>query len=327
MINKSSTICFAFDRLIISNPLSRKRVKVDKYTCAKMILQKNLDLDVPTDTSNVELTYSKDEDDLQHWEKRNWSISLCYYLWSRIGHLYDKGENYKDLQKERVKSYVQSEGLPKDKSTLSDSAISLDVNDIDLPIINLNTVLVARGSVMVTPMRTVSKKTLSSILWDGLSRVRENRKDSIENNPLYALDSFGIGFDFYLCIYSVDGLENGIYFYDVEHHKLDLVEYMEEKALRTKMYLIQVEQSTCNKSSFAIIITANFARYQWRYRHEAALKYLYINCGQVAHNPILVTTAHGYKTHISPAIMDSLAMNLLKLDGSSYQAMYILSVG
>lgn len=329
MINKKSTLCFAFDKPMISNSLSKKRVKMDRKTCANLILGKELSEEATEALAETGLNKSIEaiNDNMYIWEKKNWSISLDYHLWSRKDHLFDKGNNYKKLQEELVNQYIMKDGLPNDKKVAGINSMVLSKDNIDLPIRSLSSVLVAREAVLATPRRTVPQSIFSSILWHGLEQVRRNRGNNIEAQPLTAVDSFGVAFDVYLTVYSVDGLESGIYFYDLEQHKIDLIQSIAEDDLRSKMYDVQVEQKAPRTASFNIMLVANFDRYQWRYRHEAALKHLYINCGQILHDPMLVATCFEYKTHISPAIMDTIILDLLKLNGVSHQAMYILSIG
>lgn len=51
-----------------------------------------------------------------------------------------------------------------------------------------------------------------------------------------------------------------------------------------------------------LILSVEFERYQWRYRHERALRNLYVETGRIAHHLLLQATAHGLGTHILYAL-------------------------
>ena len=247
-------------------------------------------------------------------------------MWTRKNHLLDKGDTFEDSQKKVLESYVNEDGFPRPIKKTERSIITLG-EGCKIPFKTVSTVLQKRMSVRSCPARAVPKEEVSAVLYQGTQLLRINRKNDLEEDILSAVDSFGAAFDVYLCIYNVDGLASGIYFYDIQTTDLDLVKSVDESTLRKEMYKAQTEQIIAHNASYAVFLVAEFERYQWRYRHEAALQHIFINAGQIMNPLILISTNFGHFTHISPAINDKLINNIMGHSEINHQTVYILSAG
>jgi SagB-type dehydrogenase family enzyme len=326
----------AYDKPLILNHYTKTKAVIDKESLIKLISETNDK--APLIDNLVKLKILSGERDkldnkslaaINHWRKRNWELSLFYYLWSRTGHLVDKGKEYQENQVRTISSYLQEKEIPKEVKP--SSILSIPLNEkTPLPNKSIGQVMQEREAVRATPVRTIPIETLSSILWHGFNTLRDYRINhgNIEANPLDAVESFGSAFDVYLCVYTSDILGAGVYYYDITNNTLEYVIPIKDvNVFRTKMYNAQVEQKIAFTASTSILLVCDFARYQWRYRQESALRQIYINCGQITHPLMLLSAAYDYKTHISPAIMDSLALEIVGLPKEKYQVMYVLSIG
>lgn len=318
------------DRPVIYNPISNTRAEIDKESLARVILSINTNQELNSALRKSgfieENTDDNYADDIEHWIKRNWLHSLKYYLSTRTDHLEDRGEQFEANQINVLSQYIESDGLPPNFRKKNGRSIELG-KGLTPPDRSIAQVLNKRTSVRSCPKRRLSLAEVSSILYNGTHLLRENRKKTIEDNILNAVDSFGAAFDIYLCVYDVEGLESGIYFYDLQSTHLENIKYVEQHLLREQMYKAQTEQIIAHNASYAIMLVAHFERYQWRYRHEAALQHIFINAGQIMHPFILIATQFSHATHISPAINDSLMNKILDHDASEFQTVYVLSAG
>jgi nitroreductase len=79
----------------------------------------------------------------------------------------------------------------------------------------------------------------------------------------------------------------------------------------------------------SFLFTADFERYQWRYRHSRALRNILMDLASLAHRLILATTALEHDNFLSPAIADQEAEELLNIDHREFEeaALYVVSVG
>lgn len=332
---KGIKINMGYEKPIISNFYTKNKAIISKELLIKLIMQSDDIEPLVEDLAKSELlTTDQNKPNkeslelIDHWKKRNWELSLFYYIWSRTGHLSDKGKEYKKKQADTVISYLNESQIPKEHKPKSIKSVQLD-KKLPLSQKSIGQVMQEREAVRATPLRTIPLEVLGSILWHGLNTVRGYRTDynNIEANPLDTVQSFGTAFDIYICIYTSDSLSPGIYFYDIINNQLELTKPMEINELRAKMYHAQVEQKVAYTASVSILLTCDFARYQWRYRQESALRQLYINCGQIVHPLMLLATSYNLKTHVSPAIMDSSMLKIIDLPKEKYQVLYILSIG
>lgn len=328
--DENITINLGLEKPLISNAVSKVKAYIGKELLVELILGGKKSNEFCSKLKDTGFINNEVDDstkaEIEHWYKRNWTLSLNYYLWSHTSHLFDQGSNYKEKQIKAIESYLELDGMPVGPRIASNISINLGKLE-PLPKRSLGDVLLEREAVLATPIRSIKLSEVNSILWYGLKEFREFRKLEIEENLINAVNSFGAAFDIYLCIYTVDSLKSGIYFYDSVKHEIELVKGIKLPELRAKMYECQFDQKAAHTASFSIMLVSHFERYQWRYRHEAALRQIYINCGQIMHPLMLLSTLYNYKTHISPAISDSLALDLVGLDKAEFQVMYILSIG
>lgn len=309
--------------LLVSNSSSNKKWRIDRNSLYKLILNPT-----SSDTLSI-LSVNLDNDtiaNIEHWQKRNWGLSLNYYLWSITGDLTDNGKDYEEKQKEVLQEYI-TVSSPIEPNIVHNNAIKLP-SPTATSKMSLGEVLFNREALLATPKRNISQEDLSYILENGLSEYTKHQKLDIKDDILNAVNSFGTAFDILIIIYNVDGLNPGFYFYNPKNHAITPYKlYDDLEMLREQMYTIQIDQLAAKTASFAIALVCHFERYQWRYRHEGALKHLYINCGQIFQRAMLYCSSLDYKTHLSPAIKDSDILDLIGFDRTKYQVMSILSIG
>jgi SagB-type dehydrogenase family enzyme len=164
---------------------------------------------------------------------------------------------------------------------------------------------------------------LSNVIAHGLDDVRTNRLLA-KQDELEWLRSHGTAFDLYVVAYRVDDLTPGAYRYDFIDHTLQLVRPGD---LRSEMSAILVGMRAPETAAFTLILAADFAQYQWRYRHERALRHLYMSAGRSGQRLLVAAQAYGLGTLPTPATRDAATCDLLRLDPRVSTPLYTLTMG
>lgn len=259
---------------------------------------------------------------IDHWQKYNWTYALDYYLWSRRWEFFDEGVNYQNRQEDALRSFLTEEGSPSArKAGIEGQSLAPFA---ELPDDPLGKVLFRRAAAQDLPERQLSQAHLSSILWHGLKSIRKYRHPNAEINLREFLRSFGSAFEIFFAAYNIEGLTPGIYFYDVSEHTIKVVR---EGNFRNLLQKCLIGQSGPLTAACTLLFVAEFHRYQWRYRHERALRDLYLHVAWLAHHVILVATAYHLAIQMTPAVQDSAILDLLALDRVREQVLYTLSIG
>jgi len=324
------------DRVVVSDPLQHRR--------GSLPVQALLDLVAPKGTDRVPQQQGLQAElaargwlpsgpvrpgvvrGLRLWWSRGWHPSLSYYLWSRHRTFVDESDADGDVRRDAVRRYL-AEGTPDDepaRTAPDDGGV-----DVALPPAgalradaDLGAVLLARRTTRAYARRPVDAATLSSILAHGLADTRGNH--GTKSDELAWLRSHGSCFGVYVVAYGVDGLHPGVYRYDVVTHSVRLVHAGD---LRADMCSILVGMRAPETASFTLVLTADFEKYQWRYRHERALRHLYMSVGRVAQRLLIVAQAHGLGSLPTPATRDSDTCALLRLDPVRTTPLYTLTMG
>ncbi|GAC44502.1 nitroreductase family protein [Paenibacillus popilliae] len=76
-----------------------------------------------------------------------------------------------------------------------------------------------------------------------------------------------------------------------------------------------------------IIISVNYTRKQWRYRHERELRNTYITSAQICQKFLLAATKNNLFCNVTPANRDRKIIQLLSLDHLQEQVLYTINVG
>jgi SagB-type dehydrogenase family enzyme len=274
-----------------------------------------------------------------HWVARNWTWSLPLYLFSRgVAFADEKDGHDAGIRREVLGGYLRHSRPPAPQAP--------DGPRLPLPVPSespgalarsLGDVLASRRSVPRPGARPLPLSELGDLLWAALPRLRDSLAvaQDYERDPVALLTSLGCAFDLYLVAYDVTGLDPGVYRYlPVEHEligrPLDGAPGPEPAtdtaALRELMRRVLIGQPAPLTAAASVCVVAEFERYQWRYRHERALRLLYIDAGRVMAYLQGTATAFGKSTHITPAARDSRAAEFFGYDPASRQLLYSLSL-
>lgn len=129
--------------------------------------------------------------------------------------------------------------------------------------------------------------------------------------------------EIYPVIHNVDGIESGIYHYNVKEHKLELLEVGDKREIISDLTFNQDWQS---KSAVHFIVTAVFDRTRFKY-YERGYRFVMIDSGHMMQNMYLVSTAMNLGVAGLGGFYDDEINTLLDIDGVNEAAIYMSLVG
>jgi SagB-type dehydrogenase family enzyme len=177
-----------------------------------------------------------------------------------------------------------------------------------------------RRSVRNFAGRPVSNVELSNLLWSAQGITARQRNFGFRAAPsagaLYPMET-------YLVVNRVQGLEPGIYHYEIESHSLARLKKGDFRDAVTRAAL---DQETMGAADIVFIWSAIFAKSKWKYR-ERAYRYIYIEAGHIAQNLALAATALGLGSCPVGAFIDDEMNNMLGLDGINESVIYTNALG
>ena len=129
--------------------------------------------------------------------------------------------------------------------------------------------------------------------------------------------------DIYISVNRVEGLEKGIYYYDSLEHELVFVNHNDLSEISKE---VSGYAAMLDTAAFTFILGANFWRNQWKY-HERGYRVILIDCGHVAQNLHMMSTAYDLGSCCLMGFVDDELNKLLGLDGIVEHSMYLITVG
>ena len=158
----------------------------------------------------------------------------------------------------------------------------------------------------------------------GFARTRPYHIPNAAADIRNLLQGCGCAFDPYIAVFNVENVESGIYYYSVSTERLSMLKLRDFRAAVCNS-LIGHEQAF--NAACTIFLVVDFPRFQWRYRHERALRNLYADVGRMAQYFILISTTFDVRNHITPAVNDDELGKLLSLDLETKQVFYSITLG
>ncbi|TNF98640.1 MAG: SagB/ThcOx family dehydrogenase [Gammaproteobacteria bacterium] len=130
-------------------------------------------------------------------------------------------------------------------------------------------------------------------------------------------------FEIYPIVHNIEGLEPGIYHYDVRRHQL---ERLMTGDIRREITAAGLQQEMLGEAAVVFILTAIFDRSRFKYG-ERGLRYIYMEAGHISQNIALQATSLGLGSVPMGAFLDEAVNHLLGLDGEQEAAIYLHPVG
>ena len=166
----------------------------------------------------------------------------------------------------------------------------------------------------------ISSSELSQLLWATQGVTKRVRGYAFRTAPsagaLYPVDT-------YVIVHRVEGIEPGVYRYQLEDHQLEgVVEGRYDRSLTDAA----LGQRFAGNAAVAFIWTAVIERSKRKYRARA-YRYIYIEAGHIGQNLQLAAQAMGLECCHIGAFLDDEVNALVGADGAEETAVYLGVVG
>lgn len=259
----------------------------------------------------------------KHWLDRGWHPSDQSYIASRRWQYADTTDSGDQVRSQTIEGYVRTGGAPPQEVLPDVPAVPLGEPPVPGSR-SVGALLAGRRSGRAYVPQPTPLPLLSGLLWHGLADIRVRRERTSPDQPLSYLDSFGSAWDCYVTAYGVDSLPEGAYRYDLTRHQLLSVRPGNHREAMSD--ILQGMRSPAT-AAWTIGLVADLPRYQWRYRHEHALRRLWFEAGLIGQELIVLGASYGLSTLVTPAQKDRPYLSLHQLDDRRYTAVYTLTMG
>jgi SagB-type dehydrogenase family enzyme len=258
------------------------------------------------------------------WIKHDWVMSLGCYLWSMRNEFVDHGRDYDTLRVQALNQLLAREPLPLPRPVTTDEATQLPA-PAELPSgPSVGDVLARRRTATRFRQMPLPGEVFSGLLHHGFRHSRRFHVPDVAGDVRNILQGCGFAVDPYVAAYNVEGLQPGIYRYSVFDDRLAL---LSPGCFRSQISHALIGHHEAKTASFTVLLVAEFERFQWRYRHERAIRNLFVDVGRMAQFFILVATAYDLACHLTPACRDASMSKLLNLDPNRQQVLHTVTVG
>ena len=122
---------------------------------------------------------------------------------------------------------------------------------------------------------------------------------------------------------NVEGLDRGLYHYDIKLHLLEELKAGDFSVLLTEACL---GQEMLLSAAAVFIWSGLFFRSKWKYK-QRAYRYVYLDCGHIAQNLALCASTLGLGSCQVGAFYDDEVNSILGLDGEKESSIYLTVVG
>lgn len=236
----------------------------------------------------------------------------------------DIGEDFqrktKHTREELIGGYLDWSNRPETyKNYPKKRTIKLS-SDYPEQIIPLKELMKRRRSLRSFSQKPMKVTDLSFLLWASTGIQRKENGYEFRTVPsagaLYPIET-------YIVVNNVEGLQKGLYHYNIEAHAL---EELKLKDLAEETTCAALGQEMCAQASVVFIWTAIFQRSKWKYA-ERAYRYVYLDAGHIAQNLALSATSIGAGTCQIGAFFDEEINKILGVDGEEESAIYLSVLG
>jgi SagB-type dehydrogenase family enzyme len=161
---------------------------------------------------------------------------------------------------------------------------------------------------------------LSQLLWasQGITQARQSHgfRAAPSAGALYPVET-------YLVINAVEGIEPGVYHYEIENHVL---EQLKTGDFSAEIAQAALDQEMAARANVVFVWTGVFGRSKWKYK-QRAYRYVYLDTGHITENLALAAVALGLGSCQIGALYDEEANALLGVDGVEESTIYMTTVG
>ena len=181
-------------------------------------------------------------------------------------------------------------------------------------------ILKKRKSIRSYSPEPLKISNLSFLLWASTGIQRTQRGHEFRTAPsagaLYPIET-------YLVANNVEGLEKGLYHYNIAAHTL---EELKIGANREELAKAALDQEMCAEAPVVFVWSAIFNRSKWKYK-QRAYRYAYLEAGHIVENLALSATSVGLGSCQIGAFFDDEVNRIIDIDGTEESVIYLSTVG
>ncbi|MGE8181636.1 MULTISPECIES: nitroreductase family protein [unclassified Pseudomonas] len=268
-----------------------------------------------------------------HWSDRGWEACIPFYLLSRT-------IKYVDDDKDRVK-ILDNKYLEYESASLCPvPKVPVFIDSVQ-PVLALRKIASASNDwIPGFPEKALKRRShrqfkalplevdeFLEILAHSVSRLLETLDmcRRLEGSRLKYTKNFGAAFSVYVVVYDVVGLTPGVYFLELEKQRLGLIKEGDFREPMSRIIWGMVAPRTAN---YTLVLTATPSSYAWRYRHDKALRNLFIEAGRIMHMHVNACSEFNVQGVTTPATRDDELRAVLSIDLASDEIpMYTATMG
>ena len=166
----------------------------------------------------------------------------------------------------------------------------------------------------------ISASELSQLLWAAQGITADKRGYQLRSSPsagaLYPIETYTV-------INYVDGIEQGIYHYNIRKHSLELIQ---RGNFGHQIARAGLGQNMLALASVVFVWAAVTHRCKWKYR-QRAYRYIYLDAGHIGENIALAAEGLNLGCCAVGALFDEELNRLIMIDGKEETVIYIMAVG
>jgi SagB-type dehydrogenase family enzyme len=286
-------------------------------TTERPILRQTLRLLVEQTFLDRTMPLAADRDALDSWN--TWGPAAAFFHFATKDGTYEP----EHVSRKRLVSKARVDPPPPPTKSYGDTART------SLPHVNgcdgLGTVLLARRTWRrfgAAPLDTTVLATLLGLTWG----VQSWAETTIGACALKTSPSGGARhpIEVYLLARRVSGISRGVYYYDPDAHDLVLV----KRGLTARRLEAYLAGQSCYADAPAVfVMTAVFARMQWRYEFARAYRVVLLDAGHLCQTFCLIATSLGLAPFCTAALADTRLERDCAIDGVTESVIYACGVG
>jgi SagB-type dehydrogenase family enzyme len=260
------------------------------------------------------------------WYRYGWDDAAFIHLWARQIDFEDRGARKSEIRRAILSQLAESQGVPEIFAKYDGRHISIAASG-SLDSADLSRVLIERKTTRHFAKRPCDSAVVAEILsvsTASMRMLREGATIAAPSQPEIFLDSAFSAFELYVVATNISDVSPGLYHYDCQEECL--VELKRGDFSQTVARIASGQYMVTN-NAFTILVTARFHRYMWRYSHPRAYLNLFVNLGELGQLFALAVAGAGLGCCVTPAVVDSEAEQLLGVNPSDEQTLYLISCG
>lgn len=254
--------------------------------------------------------------------------SLCYHLSSARPDWvnYSDAQDLKERDLDEMDSYVRENDPPSNYKLTTNSSPAYDLTPVlpanafgglsDASVVFGHGLQLVRNQISLDALNFILNFTFSKTgtvdMYATGAHLRKAVPSGGARHPIEAYVGIGEG---------VDGIDKGVYHYNVRHHRLDRLDMKlgdVDKFIRGASPLARC----CMKPVSAVIVhTCIFARSMFRYREARSYRVMHFDLGHIHANEIMASRLIGIDCNESYSVPEALIESLLRIDPLQESAM------